>query len=131
MAVSTAKGIQTGAWINVVIGVIVFAVPFFTVESVAAFWNNIIVGIAIVALAGWNAWAASQGRVSSALGPAVVNVILGVWLMVFAFFAVAEPAFLWWTGLMGLALVIVAGYNAWASSTARRGAVAGGRTPRA
>lgn len=112
-------GIETGAWVNIVLGVLVIATPFFTAVEGSAFWNDILVGLLVIVLAGYNAWAAANAHVGSVLWPASANVLLGVWLILFPFFADVTLAYFWANLIFGALIVIAAVYNAWAASTAR------------
>lgn len=108
---------------NVLLGLIVAAAPFFTTESTTAFWNTIIVGLAVAALAGYNAWAA-RNATRTAAWMAGVNVVLGLWLIVAAFLFAMSTALYWTTIVMGALIGLVAAFNSWAAGTT------GGRTNR-
>lgn len=120
MATDRSGGLLAGAWTNVILGLLIAAVPFFTAESGTAFWNNVIVGLAIAVLAGYNAWA-SRNATGSVAWVAGINLLLGLWLIVSPFFFAVGTTHLWADVILGVIVALVAGYNAWAAaSTPRR-----------
>lgn len=51
------------AWINAVLGLWILATPFVLSGSItagAAMWSNVVVGLAVMCLAGWNGYEAQK-----------------------------------------------------------------------
>jgi hypothetical protein len=79
------KTIKTLNWIVVVLGAWEVLVPFilgYSRASSGALWDAIIIGIAIVVLAGW---AALSSQITTAKTLSWINTVLGVWLIVAPF----------------------------------------------
>lgn len=111
MATTNLNAMKGASWFDLALAVIVLATPFFTAEPANAFWSAVIVGIVVGALAIYNLYAENQGQPGRVRGPAIVNVLAGLWLIGAAFVLSASMAYLWITGIAGLALVISAGYE--------------------
>lgn len=106
-----------GAWI-------VLSTYLFQLTS-AHFWNDVIVGGAIVVLAGYSATKAIGSPGASGLAA-----VLGLWLIVTPFvYAGAGAAAMWSDVLSGIVVAVASGYNIyetgepmWETSTARANA---------
>jgi len=121
MSTEHRTGISTAAWLNIVLGALIFLTPFFTGETAAApLWNGLLVGAVVMLLAGINAYEGAARHTERAYGPAVANVVLGVWAFLSGFFLVVGTAYLWSMVAYGTILVVSAGYNTWAAADARK-----------
>lgn len=121
MTTEHSKGIQGAAWLNIVLGALILLTPFFTNQTdVGPLWSAVLAGAAVIILAGFNAYTATQRHTERAYGPAVVNVLLGLWVFVSPFVFVVSTAYMTSMLIYGVILVVAAGYNTWAASDARR-----------
>lgn len=111
---------KSASWINLALGAIVFATPFFTVTSQGAFWSAVIVGALIGVLAIFDLYEEMNDKAERVRGPAIVNALAGIWLVIAAFVVSASMAYLWITGVAGLIAVFTSGYNASESSKLQR-----------
>jgi len=78
------KTAKTLSWVVVVLGVWEFIAAFVLgyLASTAALWDAIILGIALVVLAGW---AALSNQTATIKSLSWVNTVLGVWLIIAPF----------------------------------------------
>lgn len=78
------KTIKTLSWLVVVLGAWEVLSPFIlgTSHSAGALWEAIILGIALIILAGW---AALSNQVSTVKALSWINVVLGAWLILAPF----------------------------------------------
>lgn len=114
------KGIQGAGWLNIVLGLLIIATPYMTGDTgTTPLWNGIIAGVIVIALAGYNAYTASQHHSERALAPAALNVLVGLWVLFSGFFMAVSQAYVWTMVVWGAILVVSAGYNTWAASDAR------------
>lgn len=107
------KTIKTLSWLVVLLGAWEFLASFILGYSAktGALWNAIILGIALVILAGW---AALSNQVSTVKSLAWINVVLGVWLILAPFiigYATLAVA-LWNDIIVGILVVVLAGWAA-------------------
>ncbi|GAB3669050.1 SPW repeat protein [Halopiger thermotolerans] len=86
--------------------------------SQAATWNNLLVGIAVVAAAGYNYYRLHNDIPLSA-GVASLVAILGIWLIISAALLEMAGALFWSTLVTGLLVAGLAGYNAYEAREAR------------
>ncbi len=98
---------RTASIINFFVGVWVLISPFvlrFT-NVRGAVWNNVVVGIVIMILAGTRAWARSSN-----IGLSWINFILGIWLIVsaFVFGFRMTPVLTWNNVISGIVVAIIA-----------------------
>lgn len=121
MAMEHRTGIQGAGTMNVVLGAAIFLTPFFTGDLAgAALWSNTVSGALVVILAAYNIYTANQMHTERALGPAVVNLLVGLWVVASGFVLVASAALLTANIVFGAILAIAAAYNTWAAADARR-----------
>lgn len=117
---TTARSTSTApSWTNVLLGLAILAVPFFTQDSTNAYWNNVITGLVVAGVAGYNVWAIRNTR-NAVPFTAGLNVVLGIWIVASPFVFAVGNAFLWSNVILGGLLAIVAGYNAYVGSSAGR-----------
>lgn len=85
----------------------------------AMLWNNVIVGLGIFLLAGYNYYRMANGYAPS-VGVATVVAALGLWSVVAPFLLeVVSTELLWSTVVSGIVVAALAGYNAYAGRSAR------------
>ncbi|RKD97950.1 SPW repeat protein [Halopiger aswanensis] len=99
-----------GAWIA--LSVLVYEV------GEAATWNNVLVGIAVVAAAGYNYYRLHNDIPLSA-GVASLVAVLGIWLIISAALLEMAGGLFWSTLATGLLIAGLAGYNAYEAREAR------------
>ncbi|PGF15529.1 hypothetical protein CP556_04950 [Natrinema sp. CBA1119] len=100
-----------------VLGCWLLAAPFVFGAPAADRWNDIIVGTAIVLVAGYNYTRAARRRATSQTGAALVAV-LGCWLVVAPFVFGLEGPALWNDVVTGTVVASFAGYNAYVAGSA-------------
>ncbi len=119
MKMLSGLAVLLGAWLVVS--------PFAFDARDMAMWNNLIVGLAIIVLAGFNFYRLNESRLANT-GVASLVALLGLWALVIPFVVdMGAAELLWGTAIAGLIVAIVAGYNAYAN----RQAGTGGRAARA
>ncbi|WP_232686574.1 SPW repeat domain-containing protein [Halobacterium zhouii] len=118
---------STGRWlagVSALIGAWIFVSAFLYELQVGHFWNNVIVGAAIVVLAAYSGYQAME--MSASRGASGLAALLGLWMIVTPFvYPGVEVTWLWgnaptgantailWSDLISGALVAVfSGYNA-------------------
>lgn len=118
---------DTGRWLaaaSAVLGAWVVVSAFVFELQIGHFWNNLIVGISIAALAGYSGYQASEGTASR--GASGLAALLGLWMIVTPFvYPGVEVAWLWgtaptgantailWSDLVsGVLVAVFSGYNA-------------------
>lgn len=109
------KTAKTLNWVVVVLGVWEFIAAFILgyTNKASAEWDAIIIGIALVILAGWAALANQMGTIKTL---SWINTILGVWLVI-------APFILSYTSIKGamwndiIVGIIVAVLSVWAANT--------------
>lgn len=109
------KTIKTLSWLVVVLGAWEFLASFILGYSAkaGALWDAIILGIALVILAGW---AALSNQVTTAKSLSWINTILGIWLIL-------APFIVRYTNLAGalwndiIVGIVVAVLSVWAANT--------------
>lgn len=111
--------IRGASTLNIVAGALILLVPFFTNAAGAALWSNLLAGIAVIALAGYNVYAAGQRHAGRVFGPALANVAIGLWVLASGFLLAAPAAYMTWNVVLGVVLAAAAGYNTYAASKAR------------
>ena len=107
------------------VGAWVFASAFVYPEmSLASYWNNIIIGLAIFLVAGYNYYRMTNG-LSVSVGSSAFVALLGLW-MVLVPFVLADVGTAFWSDVVsGVIVAIGAGYNAYAGSSSEAGAPTG------
>lgn len=105
-------------WLAVVIGAIgvwlIVGPPFLFEAPFADFWNDLLVGTALVALA---AYTYAKSGAGSSRWSAAAAMVFGVWLVVGAVLW-STSAFLHWNDVAaGVGVALVAGYSAYGAHT--------------
>lgn len=125
MTTEHRKGIQGAAWLNIVLGALILLTPFFSGDYTTQFtgvalWSAVLSGLVVIALAGYNAYEAGHQHTEKAFGPAMANVVVGLWVLVSPFVFAVSTAYMTAMVIFGIALIAAAGYNTWAASDARK-----------
>lgn len=116
-----SKGVQGAGWLNIVIGALVFLTPFFTATTAQGpLWSGLLSGAAVILLAGFNVYAGAKRNTENAFGPAILNVLIGIWVLLSGFVLATALTYTWTMAVLGAVLIVSAGYNTWAASDARR-----------
>lgn len=110
-----SASIVAGAWWNLVVGLLIAAVPFVTGAEGLPFWFNFFVGFTVALLAGFNAWAASN-LTTTVAWTAGANLVLGVGVAISPFVLAAGPEHGAANIVLGILLALVAASNAWNAS---------------
>jgi hypothetical protein len=109
------KTVKTLSWLVVLLGVWEFLASFILGYSAkaGALWDAIILGIALVILAGW---AALSNQVTTVKALSWINAVLGVWLILAPFIVrYANLAGALWNDI--IVGIIVAVLSVWAANT--------------
>lgn len=120
-AVKWASGIASlfGLWIAVS--------PFLFENTDVALWNDLVVGLAVFLIAGYNYYRLSQGERLSE-GAAGLVVLLGLWSVVAPFlFEFGSDELAWSTLISGAVIAVLSGYNAYRSRGAEADSATGAR----
>lgn len=108
-------------WISGIISLIglwVFVSPFIFESTPITWWNNVVVGLAIFLLAGYNYYRMSKTLLAS-VGVSALVALLGLWIIIAPFVIdVASGAMAWSTLISGLLVAVLSGYNAYANRRA-------------
>jgi hypothetical protein len=106
-----------GAWIFV-------SAFVYQTMSTASYWNNVIVGLAIFLIAGYNYYRMTIGHEVS-VGSAGFVALLGLW-MILVPFVIADVGVAFWSDVVsGAVVAAIAGYNAYAGRETGAAAPAG------
>lgn len=99
-----------GAWLVVS--------PFVLESTGTAMWNNVIVGLAVIVLAGFNYYRfMDEGRAN--VGVSALVALLGLWALIAPFVIdMGSNELLWGTAIGGLLIAVLSGYNAYANRQA-------------
>jgi hypothetical protein len=112
------KTIKTLSWLVVLLGAWEVIAPFILGYSAfaGALWDAILLGIALIILAGW---AALSNQVSTVKWLEWINVVLGVWLIIAPFIIryTNVGAALWNDIIIGILVVVLAGWAALTRTT--------------
>lgn len=102
-------------------GLIIVGTPFFTGEDIAGtpYWNSVAVGVIVAGIALWNMLAARAGKFRQTLGSSTINLLAGLWLLVFPFVVATNMAYRWACVIEGIVLLVASGYVAWAAGRLR------------
>lgn len=103
------------AGINGLLGLWLIVTPFVLEAPTSDFWNDVIVGTAIVFLAGSNYYRETEQQPMST-GVAGFNLSLGVWLIIAPFVFGIRGVLLWNDVIVGIIVASLAGYNAYVAS---------------
>lgn len=87
----------------------------------ASAWNNIIVGVAILLIAGYNYLRTDEDEPGS-VGASALVALLGLWILVapFLVFTVDTAALFWSNVLSGALVALIGAFNAYTASKNRR-----------
>ncbi len=77
-------------------------------------WNDVIVGLSIATIAGYNYFREANGRPASRAS-AATNTVLGLWLIAAPFVFGIDGTLLWNDVIVGSMITLFAGYN-WGAS---------------
>lgn len=116
---------ERGKWVSAIIGL---AGVWLLIESVwfellaANFWNDVVVGVLLVALGGYNYYRRSNDELASTAA-AAVSALLGLWLVVSPWvygvdvgtFEVATAAGFWNDVIVGLVVLVAGAYSVYES----------------
>jgi hypothetical protein len=114
------KTVKTLSWLVVLLGIWEVLAPFILGYSskAGALWDAIILGIALIILAGW---AALSNQDSTVKALEWINVALGVWLIiapfVLGYYYIAIVAAIWNDIIVGIVVAVLA---MWAALTIGR-----------
>lgn len=104
---------ETTKWlsgINSLIGAWLVLSPFVLVQATggltASNWNNIIIGIAVFLIAGYNYYRQSQ-RLEPSTGSASLVALLGLWMIIAPFVVFAVAGLMFWSNILSGALVTI------------------------
>lgn len=104
----------------VLVGVWLVASPFILEATDTALWNNLIVGLAVVLLAGFNYYRMTTERIGN-VGVSSLVALLGVWILLVPFIIeMGSEELLWGTAVAGLLIALLSGYNAYSTRRASR-----------
>jgi hypothetical protein len=107
------KTMKTLSWLVVLLGVWEFLASFILGYSAkaGALWDGIILGIALVILAGW---AALSNQLSTIKALSWINAILGIWLILAPFIVryTNLAGALWNDIIVGILVTVLAGWAA-------------------
>lgn len=110
--------------IAVIVGAWLVASPFVLEATETAMWNNVIVGLAIIILAGFNYYRMMSDRLGN-VGVSSLVALLGLWALLVPFLLeMGSDELLWGTAIAGIIVAIISGYNAYNN---RRAATTGTR----
>lgn len=112
---------NTMKWVSLIVALIglwIAASPFVYDTTEMATWNNVLVGLAIAVIAGYNFYRMSDNRIASP-GSASLVALLGLWTIAAPFIIEVNSDTLGWSNVVaGAVVAIVAGYNAYESRRA-------------
>lgn len=120
---------ESGKWISAIIavlGVWMIVEPFLFEMTATQFWNDLLVGVLLLAVGGYNYYRRSNDEIGS-VGAASVAAILGLWLIVAPFILgeaagldVAEADVVFWNDvIVGLLTLILGAYSAYEARSDR------------
>ena len=106
-----------GAWMVVALFLLTRTSGGFSASA----WNNIIVGVAIFLIAGYNYMRADEDQPGS-VGASALVALLGLWMLIapFLVFNIDTTALLWSNILSGLIVAVLGAFNAYTASKNRR-----------
>lgn len=107
------------AGINTILGFWLIIAPFVFEAPTSDLWNDIIVGAAIVFLAGYNYYRETDQQPMST-GSAGLNLLLGFWLIVAPFITGVSGRLLWNDVIVGILVASFAGYNTYRATCVKR-----------
>ena len=115
------ENIRMLKWVSglaILLGLWIVLIPFAMTSTETAIWNNVIVGAAIIILAGANFYRMTDGHLGN-IGVSSLIALLGLWMLVVPFvFEMGSTDLLWSTAIAGLIIAALGGYNAYATRKA-------------
>lgn len=106
---SDSMAVKLISAIAAVVGLLLLVTPFVFDATDAAFWNHIVVGLAIFFIAAFNYYRVSGGQ-SSLMSAIGIMVLLGAWTIISPFtFEVGSTELFWSTVLIGVLTLIFGG----------------------
>lgn len=109
---ASIRAMMSLSGINILIAVVLVAIPFFVPVATAAAASMVLVGVLVLALEIFDAWAEANARFDAIVAPAVGVVLLGLWSIGYALVAAAPATYLVVSVIAGIVLVATAGSNA-------------------
>jgi len=107
------------------VGAWVFASAFVYPElSLANYWNNIIIGLGIFLIAGYNYYRMTNGHTVS-VGSSAFVALMGLWMILVPFVLTGVGTAFWSDVVSGAIVAVGAGYNAYAGSSTEAGTATG------
>lgn len=107
---ASAEAMKWVSGLTALVGALIAVAPFVLGGSAAITWNNVIVGAAIVLIAGYNAYRLHEGR-RMVVGAMAFVGVLYVWTVVAPFTIETGAELLLWTnvvaGIVGLAVAAI------------------------
>lgn len=107
---TVTQSIKLLAGTNGLLGLWMIAAPFIWGAPTADLWNDVIVGIVIAGLAGYNYYRETNGQTASRAS-AALNTLLGLWLIAAPFVFGVDGVLLWNDVIVGAIITLFAGYN--------------------
>ncbi|UPM42781.1 SPW repeat protein [Halocatena salina] len=109
---TTERGMKWFSGVTAVLGLWIAVSSFvFTGMSQASYWNNIVIGVSILLIAGYNTYRLMNGMSASVASAGLVT-ILGLWMILAPFVLDTSLMMLLWSDIIAGALVVIlAGYN--------------------
>jgi hypothetical protein len=110
---TTNIGTQRGlSWANLVLGILIFLVPFAAgITNGGFFANDVIVGVVVVILAAICVWAVNNSRTTLAW-LAGINFLLGIWTIIAAYYYTHLTTNVMAANvILGIVLLILAGWS--------------------
>lgn len=122
----TTRGMKWLGGVVAVLGLWIAASSFvFAGMSEASYWNNIIIGVAIFLIAGYNTYRL-MSEMSVGVASTALVTLLGLWMIAAPFvFGVTLTMLLWSDAIAGALVAILAGYNTYVERKAEQAAAAG------
>jgi hypothetical protein len=109
------------AWASLILGILIFLVPFATGLTASSFaYNDYVVGVVVVILAAISIWAAGNSMPTLAWLEGI-NTLLGIWTIIAAFVFANNSSATAANVILGIILVIVAAWDSYVGMTNRPG----------
>jgi len=112
---------ETMKWVSGIISLVglwIAISPFVYEATAASLWNNVVVGLAIFLLAGFNYYRMTNDLLAS-LGVGSLVVLLRLWSIVAPFLlGMVDTGLVWSTIISGVVVAAVSGYNTYANRKA-------------
>lgn len=118
---------ETHRWlgaISALFGAWVFVSVFVFGTSGAHFWNDLVVGAAIVVLAGYSAMQATASETANPWASALAG-LLGLWTIAAPFVYGATGMAMWSSVVSGIVVAVLSGYNAYEAREAAGASTSG------